>query len=169
MKRTINTGFTPGNTEVDTTEPSMPTVGEAENIAGKYDGYLHGEIQNGKGVLVDGDKREVSILVESIRDVYKNLPNVSTDGGISPKARWLAEMSTIFHLSTQQISNPDLDSVCEAVEEEVPEGSLSVEPNHRLEQKRELVPSEEAAGSDFFPSLSEKNDCDDEDDSVGDD
>lgn len=84
-----------------------------------YSKYLHAEIDNGRGVFVDGEIRDKTTLIESIKDVYRDLPSKSVDGDISPKARFLAEASTIFKLATSDIVGPSVDSVVEEVTDTV--------------------------------------------------
>jgi hypothetical protein len=84
-----------------------------------YSKYLHAEINNGKGVFVDGEIRDKTTLIESIKDVYRDLPAKSVDGDISPKARFLAEASTIFKLATSDIVGPSVDSVVDEVTDTV--------------------------------------------------
>lgn len=89
-----------------------------------YSKYLHAEIENGRGVFVDGEIRDKTTLIESIKDVYRDLPSKSADGDISPKARFLAEASTIFKLATSDIVGPSVDSVVDEVADTVDEAII---------------------------------------------
>lgn len=99
--------FTPFTQRLDgTVADTAPEVAqhatgatETNYVPDGVDGFMHAEIVDGFGVIVDGEKRDKSTLIASIKDVLSKLPK---SGGSSRSARadFLSDVCRIFKLPT---------------------------------------------------------------------
>lgn len=119
------------------------------------EGFMHAEILAGEGTIVDGEKRDRTVLINSVREVLEKLRNSGPSGGKTARGRFLTDVCRIFKLPTTVGS---ADPVAEAqvladlqhIPDEVtlPRGELLVSAKSRAivptdPKARELAPATE--------------------------